>query len=81
MNLGRTPQRVHYLLAAFIGVPSPVVFTTGVWFHETARYAVFLLNGVALLVLVATGGYMFMQPIAARRRRTACLRKAQDVAP
>ncbi len=44
---------------------------TGDWFHDLARYAVFLPNGIALLVLVGTGAYMFVLPIMSRRRRAA----------
>jgi uncharacterized iron-regulated membrane protein len=41
----------------------------GSWFHEGVKLGVFLPAGVILLVLWATGLYLFWLPIVVRRRR------------
>jgi len=41
----------------------------GSWFHQQARYWVFLPAGCTLLLMWLTGLYLFWVPIGARRRR------------
>ena len=41
----------------------------GSWFHDSVKYAVFLPAGISLLVLWATGLYLFALPYLARARR------------
>jgi uncharacterized iron-regulated membrane protein len=41
----------------------------GSWFHDAVKYAVFLPAGVSLLVLWATGLYLFALPYLVRARR------------
>lgn len=43
----------------------------GSWLHPAVKYAVFLPAGVVLLVMWATGLYLFVLPIAAKRRRSS----------
>ena len=40
----------------------------GSWFHETAKLWIFLPSGIVLLLLLATGLYLFVLPYLAKRR-------------
>lgn len=50
----------------------------GSWFHDWAKLGLFLPAGVVLIVLWATGMYLFLLPYAVRWRRT---RKPRDGGP